>query len=177
MCFLHASGIISPRLRALKSRRSKREQSIKMKRIFYNEELCIGCGLCEIYCLVEHSRSKDIIKANRRETPKPLARVRLEVNLPSTFASRCQHCKDPACVAACLSGAMRKDEGTGVVTHDAEKCIGCWTCIMVCPFGAIKRDTSARKVIAKCDLCSESGTPVCVANCPNEALVYKESPL
>ena len=146
-----------------------------MKKILYDKEACIGCGLCEVHCLVEHSRSKDIIKAHRRETPKPLARVRLEVNDFSTFASRCQHCKYPACVAACLSGAMRKDQETGVVTHDAEKCIGCWTCIMVCPFGAIKKDTSARRVVAKCDLCSESGTPTCVANGPSEALVFKES--
>lgn len=68
---------------------------------------------------------------------------------------------------------MKKDEETGLVTHDPEKCIGCWTCIMVCPYGAIKRDASG-KVVSKCDLCAELEIPACVANCPNGALVYKE---
>ena len=69
---------------------------------------------------------------------------------------------------------MSLDEKTRLVVHDTEKCMGCWTCIMVCPYGAIKMDGSSPKVIAKCDLCSELDVPACVANCPNEALVYKE---
>jgi carbon-monoxide dehydrogenase iron sulfur subunit len=28
-----------------------------------------------------------------------------------------------------------------------------------------------RKAVAKCDLCPDHDVPVCVANCPNEALV------
>ena len=60
-----------------------------------------------------------------------------------------------------------------MITFNSEKCIGCWTCIMVCPYGAIKMDVS-RKVVAKCDLCSELGEPECVANCPNGALICKE---
>ncbi len=39
-----------------------------MKRIYVNEEYCIGCRLCEIHCLVQHSQSKKIIKAFREET-------------------------------------------------------------------------------------------------------------
>jgi len=44
---------------------------------------------------------------------------------------------------------------------------------MVCPYGAIKMDLE-RKVAVKCDLCAGLDVPACVANCPNEALVYKE---
>jgi Fe-S-cluster-containing hydrogenase component 2 len=33
-----------------------------MKRILIKEEYCMGCRLCEIHCLVQHSKSKDIIK-------------------------------------------------------------------------------------------------------------------
>jgi len=68
---------------------------------------------------------------------------------------------------------MTQDKKTGQVVHDTEKCIGCWTCIMVCPYGAIKPDTSS-KIIAKCDLCPNLDVPICVANCPNEALICEE---
>jgi carbon-monoxide dehydrogenase iron sulfur subunit len=65
---------------------------------------------------------------------------------------------------------MRKDPVSGVVTVDSEKCTACWTCIVACPYGALVKDTN-NKTIAKCDLCAERDIPVCVANCPNEALV------
>ena len=144
-----------------------------MKRIIAKEEACIGCGLCEVYCTVQHSKSKDIIKAYTREQPRPISRVRLEINKPVSFAIQCHHCEDAPCVSACLAGAMRKDEETSMVTHNAEKCMGCWTCIMVCPYGAIKMDVSG-KVVAKCDLCPELDVPACVANCPNGALICEE---
>ena len=144
-----------------------------MKRVSIKEEVCIGCGLCEVHCIVEHSTSKDPIKAYRREQPRPVSRVRVETNQPSSNSVRCQHCKDTPCVFACLSGAMSLDEETGLVVHDVEECIGCWTCIMVCPYGAIKPDASG-KVVAKCDLCPDLILPACVANCPNEALVCEE---
>lgn len=47
-------------------------------------------------------------------------------------------------------------------------------CIMVCPFGVIKRDVEGRKVASKCDLCLGEEIPVCVAHCPNEALLFEE---
>lgn len=146
-----------------------------MKRILVNEEVCIGCGLCEVYCIVQHSKSKDIIKAYKREHPRPLSRVRVEEARPISFAIQCRHCEDPPCVIACLSGAMHLDGEKGFVMHDAEKCMGCWTCIMVCPYGAIVMDVSGRKVVAKCDLCPDLDIPACVANCPNEALKHKEA--
>jgi carbon-monoxide dehydrogenase iron sulfur subunit len=55
------------------------------------------------------------------------------------------------------------------VEIDTEKCIGCWTCIIACPYGALTRDKGNR-VVVKCDFCSEHDVPICVANCPNEAL-------
>jgi carbon-monoxide dehydrogenase iron sulfur subunit len=59
---------------------------------------------------------------------------------------------------------------SGMVIVDAEKCIGCWMCIIACPYGVLTRDIS-NKTVAKCDLCPGRDIPVCVANCPNEALV------
>ncbi len=144
-----------------------------MKRIIAKEEVCMGCGLCEVYCTVQHSKTKDIVKAFNKENPRPLSRVRLEVSKPISFAIQCRHCLNAPCVTACLAGAMTKDEETGLIKHNKDKCRGCWTCVMVCPYGALKMDLSG-KVVAKCDLCQELESPACVANCPNRALALKE---
>ena len=48
----------------------------------------------------------------------------------------CNHCTDPACVANCPTGAMQKDEETGIVWTDHDVCIGCKTCETACPYGA-----------------------------------------
>lgn len=141
-----------------------------MKRIYVTEETCIGCGLCQVYCQVEHSQSKDIIKAFLRESPRPLPRIRVEASEDISFPIQCRHCDEPWCVYSCLTGAMHEDPVSGMVTVDAGRCIGCWTCIVACPYGALARDISSKTVV-KCDLCPGRDIPACVANCPNEALV------
>lgn len=134
----------------------------------------MGCHLCEVYCQQQHSQSKDLIKAFKKESPRPLPRVRMEAKDSVSFSVRCQHCEDAPCVQACLTGALTKDPVTGVVLVDTEKCVGCWTCILVCPYGAIRRDTERSKAV-KCDMCQGRPTPACVDNCPNEALIYAEA--
>jgi len=145
-----------------------------VKRIYVNEEYCIACRLCEIHCLTQHSRSRKIIKAFKEEDPRATARLLIEEEGPLSFAMPCRHCIEPVCAEACLTGAMHRNEDTGAILCDEDKCVGCWTCVMVCPFGVIKRNVIGRKAVSKCDLCYDKETPVCVANCPNEALVYEE---
>ena len=144
-----------------------------MKRVYVKEEVCMGCGLCRVYCQTEHSRSKDIVKAFKKESPRPLPRIRVERKGEVCFSLQCRHCDEPWCVYSCLTGAMHRDPATGTIAVDAEKCMGCWTCVIACPYGALTRDMRNR-VIAKCDLCPERDVPVCVANCPNEALLVSE---
>jgi len=144
-----------------------------MKKIYAREEYCLGCRLCEIHCLVKHSKSKQIIKAFRRERDTVVPAVQVEECGRVSFALQCRHCEDARCIEACITGAMRRDPGTGAVLCDEDRCVGCWSCIMVCPAGAIRRGR-ARKVASKCDLCMGEVEPVCVAHCPNEALVYEE---
>ena len=144
-----------------------------MKRIYIKEQACIGCHLCEVYCRVEHSRSKDLVKAFKKESPEPLPRTSVEVRKPVSLSVRCQHCDEPACLYACLTGALHRDDESGIVAVDEERCIGCWTCILACPLGAIRRNIQSGRV-AKCDLCAGKEMPVCVARCPNEALVCVE---
>ena len=142
-----------------------------MKRIYVKEEVCIGCGLCQVYCQVEQSQSKDLIKAFKKEAPRPLPRVHVERNVEVSFPIQCRQCAEPWCVYSCFTGAMHKDSISDRVSVDMEKCIGCWTCIVACPCGAIRQDTAQKKVL-KCDLCQGEDIPMCVTNCPNEALFY-----
>lgn len=144
-----------------------------MKRIVAHEDLCMGCTLCQVYCTLNHSKTKDLVKAYRRETPKPQPRIKLALDKPLSLGIQCHHCSDAPCVAACLTGAMRLDQEIGRVIHDAEKCIGCWTCVTVCPFGALVIGEE-KSTPVKCDFCPELEVPACVANCPNEALTLQE---
>ena len=142
-----------------------------MKRIYANEKLCVNCRLCEVYCKTAHSLSKDVLKANKYEDPAPVSRVTVYGDKFISAALNCRHCDDPKCVRACITGAMTKDKKTGIVYINEEKCIGCMTCLAVCPYGCIKEGRTA----VKCDLCrNENGGPACVKNCPNNALVYTE---
>ena len=144
-----------------------------MKRIVAREQFCLGCRLCEIHCLVQHSKSKKIIKAFRDEKDKIVPGIQVEEAGLVSFALQCRHCDEAPCIEACMTGAMYRDPETGAVLCDRDKCVGCWMCIMVCPVGAVRRGAE-QKVASKCDLCMGEQIPVCVANCPNEALLYED---
>lgn len=64
---------------------------------------------------------------------------------------------------------------SGAVVVDADKCIGCGTYAIVCPFGVPRVSEKTHKVL-KCDLCDDlvvqGREPVCVASCPKGALVF-----
>ena len=145
-----------------------------MKRIVIHEEYCIGCRLCEVHCVVSHSESRDIIKAFKFEKDTLMPRVMVEESGPMSFALQCRQCSEPTCIEACISGAMHRDEETGAIVCDEQRCVGCWMCIMVCPTGSIRQNLRGTKIASKCDLCFGSEEPACVANCPNEALTFEE---
>ena len=63
-----------------------------MKKIAIHEEYCMGCRLCEIHCLVQHSKSKEIIKAYKGEYPKAQPRLVVEEKGYQSFALQCRHC-------------------------------------------------------------------------------------
>ena len=85
----------------------------------------------------------------------------------------CNHCTDPACVANCPTGAMQKDEETGIVWTDHDVCIGCQTCETACPYNAPKLGEEEGYML-KCDMCrgevAAGGKPICVIGCPMRAL-------
>lgn len=150
-----------------------------MKKVFAIEDNCVACGRCEVACKTNHSQSKNTVIAYKVENPVPMARIRVDGTLAVSVSVNCRHCEYPACVEGCISGAMQKDPVTGIVSSDAQKCVGCYTCVAMCPFGAVfVANNGSKQVAFKCDLCggeAQQAIPACVAACPNNALIYQES--
>ncbi len=143
-----------------------------MKKIYPVKECCIGCHLCEVACLTAHSESNDVIIAWTKERELGLDSRKQVLERGSVCASvSCRHCDEPACIAACISGALYKDPESGRTEYDKDKCVGCWSCIMACPFGAIHQHPVEAGIV-KCDLCKGRDGPACVEVCPNRALLY-----
>jgi len=90
---------------------------------------------------------------------------------------QCMHCDYPACVSACIVGAISKREN-GSVIWDTDKCIGCRYCMVACPFQipTFEYEKALDPKIVKCDFCidrtTEGKLPACVSICPVEALTY-----
>ncbi len=150
-----------------------------MKEIFCRLDHCLGCRACEIACAVEHSLSKELVHAVS-EHPKPISRVRVLCledrrgqRTQRSVALQCRHCLEPACAEACIAGGIVRDEGAGLVRFNGEKCVGCWSCVMVCPYGSVVR-VSALGIAAHCDRCPDRDVPACVEACPVRALLFVE---
>lgn len=143
-----------------------------MKEILVNIEKCVACKSCEIACRVEHSISKNLFTAIFEEQ-LPKKRVFVEKIDDKVLPLQCRNCDDSPCITACMTGAMHKDE-RGVTICDEYKCVGCFMCVMVCPFGIIVPDLQLRNVI-KCDRCPGREIPACVDACPTNALQFSDA--
>lgn len=141
-----------------------------MKRVYVNEQWCLGCHLCEYNCAFANSGLNDMVLALKGKPIYP--RIHVEGNEKVTYAVSCRHCTDPICVKSCISGALKFENGAVCIDH--EKCVGCLTCVLVCPFGAVAQGENG--VVQKCELClkNAAGEPACVSGCINKAIVYEE---
>ncbi len=141
-----------------------------MKRVYVNEKWCLACHLCEYYCAFAQTKLPDMARALKDRSIRP--RIRIEEQPGISFAVSCRHCENPLCVKSCITGALSVTDG--LVSIDPDRCIGCYTCIVSCPYGCVApADTG---VVQKCELCTKTieGTPACVKGCPNNAIVYEE---
>ena len=80
----------------------------------------------------------------------------------------CNHCLNPACVAACPSGAIYKRDEDGVVVISQDACRGWRACVPSCPYKKVFYNWETNKS-EKCTFCYprlESGMPsVCSDTC------------
>lgn len=140
------------------------------KRLFVDTELCLGCKTCELCCAVErNSASKNLFEAVKEDIlPRP--RVYVQWDGDNSYPLQCRHCEDAKCLEVCSTGALKRDGKSGCVYHTAERCISCWMCVMVCPYGVIA-PASEKHAADKCDGCFQMEEPFCAAACPTGALM------
>lgn len=132
---------------------------------------CVGCFACVIACQDQHYDVDEEGPAFRRAV-----RYENDEGLIKCVSIGCMHCADAPCLAACPTGAVWRDQETGLVQADSSLCIGCRSCLMACPFGAPKFTEENRMV--KCDGClvriQQGLEPVCVKTCPSGALFLRK---
>jgi len=136
-------------------------KNIEKRRVILNLDRCIGCSSCRIACARTHQQDMNLTQA----VAEDIAR----------FPAHCRHCERPACVEACPKEAMVQCED-GIVRRFPFRCIGCGSCAIACPFGAID-PAILRNVVPKCDLCylrlEEGKEPACVTTCVSGALTFE----
>jgi len=129
--------------------------------LLVDPEKCTGCRLCEIACSLKNEGTHSPT-ASRIHVVKWM---RSGVYIPMV----CQQCDSPVCETVCPMDAVKRDEETGGMVIDYDRCVGCRMCVIFCPFGGVGIDPAHGRVV-KCELCC--GDPVCVKFCSPEALLY-----
>jgi len=80
----------------------------------------------------------------------------------------CNHCSNPACLAACPTKAIYKREEDGLVVIDQERCRGYRYCVKACPYGKVYFNLQTQKS-EKCIGCyprvEKGEAPACVKQC------------
>lgn len=139
-----------------------------MKRfIMADAAKCIGCRTCEVACVVSHQANQDCAALSGAVFA---ARVRVVKGDTFSTAIACHQCEDAPCANVCPTQAIR--EQAGVWRVEQSRCIGCKSCMVACPFGAIAVIRAEGQAQAlKCDLCHHRDEgPACVQACPTGAL-------
>ncbi len=119
-------------------------------------------------CVVSHQASQDCSEVSP-EAFQPRIRV-VKTGMLST-AAVCRQCEDAPCGAVCPTQAISRRND--FVFVDQARCIGCKTCMVACPYGAMEVVTVAAHQVQAltCDLCwHRDAGPACVEACPTSAL-------
>jgi len=161
--------------------------------VLVDTTLCVGCRSCEKACnqinqdlprkASEFYKDNSMLEKRRRMAADSYTVVNRynnpeDTNRPVYVKFQCMHCTDPACVSACIVGALTK-ESNGAIRYDPWKCIGCRYCMAACPFQvpAYEYNNAMTPQVRKCTFCFEQRTskgkaPACVQACPMEVMTF-----
>ncbi|MDP6178309.1 MAG: 4Fe-4S dicluster domain-containing protein [Desulfatiglandales bacterium] len=134
------------------------------KELYMDPGKCTGCRTCELVCSIKNEGMANPV----------LSRIQIiaDKSMGLRIPTVCLQCENPVCVSVCPVGALQRKEGPGIVQHDKNKCIGCRSCVMACPFGGVAINHLSGQIF-KCELCD--GDPECVKACEDKAITYEES--
>jgi len=161
----------------------RREAPADAVGMLYDATRCIGCKTCVVACKEANDMPPDTRGDALYDAPqalndrtKNIIKLYSEDGRRSYVKEQCMHCIDPACVGACMIGALQKREH-GIVTWDSDRCIGCRYCQVACPYNIPKFEwESTNPRIIKCELCNhrlaEGKEPACCEVCPRDAVIY-----
>lgn len=130
---------------------------------YFDGEVCTGCRTCQVACKDKNSLEPGTMfrHVTSYETGSYPDAALYHLSMS------CNHCENPACTAACPTGAMYKAED-GTVICDTELCDGCGNCALACPYGAPHIIEETGKA-GKCDACAylraKGRNPTCVDAC------------
>jgi len=147
--------------------------------ILIDTTLCTGCEECVAACKRENDLGEDLPRPGQGAVDGLSAtRFCTILRRPEHrfVRQQCRHCLEPACVSACLVGAMQKTP-EGPVIYDPQKCMGCRYCLVACPYGIPRYEWSDRvPYVRKCTLCyprlKQGMPPACVESCPEKAALF-----
>ncbi len=107
-----------------------------------DNQRCIGCWTCSMACKLENNLPREVwwnrIVTEGGDHYRTASGTYPDSLKMQMYPVHCMHCENPACEAACPTGATWKDEQTGVVSVDYDACIGCQSCIAACPYEGVR---------------------------------------
>jgi phenylacetyl-CoA:acceptor oxidoreductase subunit 1 len=90
---------------------------------------CTGCSCCTVNCAQTHSLPEGV--EWRRVTGVDLSTP--DQPRHAFLSMSCMQCANPPCLDVCPSGATGQ-RADGIVTVDAQLCMGCSYCVVACPY-------------------------------------------
>lgn len=131
------------------------------KLLLVDAEKCTGCKQCSLACSLTKEQIFDLNRGRIKIWKKE------DIALGLQFL--CEQCDAHPCIKSCPEGALSRNETTGIITVNNEKCKSLGHCVEACPYHGIRLHPVTMKPLI-CDLCG--GDPYCEKHCVPGALLW-----